>query len=58
MKKFENSQAILINYQFENNYNHILTKLLSLVVILPQSLQLIIVSLPPDATFCDSLLAE
>lgn len=48
----------MVNYHYENNYNHILMKLISLVNMIPNRLELLIVSLPPDATFVDTSLAE
>lgn len=50
--------VFIVNYHYENNYNHILTKLISLVSQMPNRLELLIVTLPPDATFVDSSLAE
>lgn len=57
-KQFEDAQVLFINYQYENSYNHILTKLLSLAAIMPTMLQAIIVGLPPNATFVDTHIAE
>ena len=55
---FEDAKIIFVNFQFENSYNHIMTKLISLVAEIPTHIQALIVSLPPEATFCDSHLAE
>lgn len=57
-KTFESARVIFLNYQYEYSYTHILTKLLSLVPVLPEGLALLIVGLPPGASFCDSLLAD
>lgn len=57
-KKFEGAQVLFVNYQYEQNYHHILTKLVSLISILPPALVLLVVTLPPNATYVDTTLAE
>jgi hypothetical protein len=47
------SKLLFVNFQFENSYNHILTKLIPLVRTIPGSVLAMVISLPPDATFCD-----
>lgn len=43
---------------YENNYNHIMMKLISLMQIMPNRLELLIVSMPPNATYVDTSLGE
>jgi len=49
---------LFVHFQHEFGYNHILAKLISLASIMPGGLALLIVTLPPNATYCDSSLAE
>tara|TARA_B110000285_G_C15026941_1_gene564631 strand:+ start:634 stop:849 length:216 start_codon:yes stop_codon:yes gene_type:complete len=47
------NKLLFVNFQFENSYDHLLTKLIPLVRAIPSSVQAMVISLPPDATFCD-----
>lgn len=58
IKEFSDSKAIFIHYQYEDSYNHILNKLISLISMLPDALKVLIVGLPPNASYIDSHLAE
>lgn len=55
---YDNAQVMLMNYQYEYSYNHVLTKLIALIPLVPTTLKLLIVALPPDATYLDTTLAE
>lgn len=57
-KQFEKARVLLVNWQHDFNYNHILNKLCGLCAVVPPNLQAIILSLPPKATFVDTHLAE
>jgi len=57
-KKFGEAKVIFVQYQYENSYNHLLQKLLSLVQVMPQGLQMLVISMPPGATYLDTHMAE
>jgi len=56
-KLFSESKALFVNYQYENSYNHMLNKLVSLVSILPETIKVLIIGLPKDATFINPHMA-
>ena len=56
--KFEDAQAILVNFQYENDHDHILKKLIGLIPVIKPSTQCIILGMPPNATFVDTHVAE
>jgi hypothetical protein len=58
MKNFGDSKALFVNYQYEEGYNHFLTKLISMISVMPENLRLIIFSLPQGASYVDTHLAE
>lgn len=58
-KQFNGETTVyLVNYQYENNPNHILQKLISLVNVMPTRLMLVIITMPQDATYVDTTMAE
>lgn len=57
-KQFENAKVIFVHYQYENGYNHILKKLISLFAYMPPTIQMIIVTLEPNASMCNQHFAE
>jgi len=57
-RQFEGAKCIFVNYTYENDYNHILAKLLSLFPFMPSTLQLLIISLEPGASKVNSEFAE
>ena len=57
-KNFGESKALFVNYQYEDGYNHLLSKLISLIMVLPDNLRLLILGLPQGATYVDTHLAE
>ena len=56
-KDFHDASVLFANYQYEDDYNHILTKLVSLVPVLPASLKLLVVAMPEKATKLDTSIA-
>ena len=57
-KKYDGAKVIFLNYQYESSYNHIISKFISLIQVMPSGCKAIIISLPESATFIDSQLAE
>ena len=57
-KMIDGAKCLFINFTFENDYNHILAKFISLFALMPSSLQLLIISLEPDATKVNTEFAE
>lgn len=56
--KFEDAQAIMVNFQYETDHDHILKKLIGLIPVIKPSTQCIILGMPPNATFVDTHVAE
>lgn len=57
-RQFERARIIMVNWQYDYSYNHILNKLCSLCSVISGGVQAIIVSMPPNATFVDTHMAE
>ena len=57
-RQFDGAKCIFVNYTYENDYNHILAKLLSLFPFMPNTLQMLIISLEPGASKVNSEFAE
>ena len=57
-KNFDHSRVIFVHYQFENGYNHMLKKLISLFTYIPSTIQMIIITLEPEASMCNQHFAE
>lgn len=57
-KQFDGAKCIFVNFTYENDYNHILSKLLSLFQFMPNTLELLIIALEPGATKVNTEFAE
>lgn len=57
-KDFRDQSVLFVHYQYEGDYNHILTKLVSLVPVMPATLKLLIVGMPENATKLDTSIAQ
>lgn len=56
IKQIENCTVLMLRFQHENSYNHILNKLISIANFLPSTLELVIVAV--DTTYLDTNLAQ
>jgi hypothetical protein len=57
-KMVDGAKCIFVNFIYENDYNHILSKFLSLYQYMPSTLQILILSLEPGASKVNTEFAE
>ena len=57
-KDFSDVSVMCVHYHFEDDYNHILLKLVGLVPVLPASIKLLIVTMPDNVARIDTSIAQ